>query len=35
MIYLEFIYDLAEDAKEKSNEWDNTTIAEYLGSIAG
>lgn len=31
---VKFIYDLAEDAKEKSCEWDNTTISEYLESIA-
>ena len=32
---IKFIYDLAEDAKKKSFEWDNTTISEYLESIAG
>ena len=29
------IYELAEDAKEKTFEWKNTTISEYLESIAG
>lgn len=33
--FIQFIYDLAKDAKVKSNEWENTTIAEYLESIAG
>lgn len=32
---IKFIYDLAKDAKEKLFEWDNTTISEYLESIAG
>ena len=31
----EFIYELAEDAKEKTFEWENTTISEYLESIVG
>lgn len=33
--FIKFIYDLAEDARSNSNEWDNTTIYEYLEAIAG
>ena len=32
---IKVIYELAEDAKEKTFEWENTTISEYLESIAG
>lgn len=32
---IKFINDLAKDAKEKSFEWENITISDYLESIAG
>ncbi len=31
---LNFVIQLAEDAKEHPEEWTNTTITDYLGQIA-
>lgn len=32
---IEFIYELAEDAKEKTFEWENTTISFGAECVAG
>ena len=32
--FLNFVIQLAKDAKEHPEEWTNTTITDYLGQIA-
>lgn len=32
--FLKFLLDLSEDAKERPEEWENTTITDYLGQMA-